>query len=218
MDLLFNKPTLKGSNKENKAPSVCDTAESTISLAMSDNTKSSFTSRSASPEPLKELRSNRSVSSVRTTSSMSNLVDGRLPIESNRTHLVWGCVAVGSSGMQKFVVRNKCDMKVSMKAVVNGINFRILKDHSESEPVTVLPLLLHPRESRPITVVFAPTAKGKVAERLNFYPISEDLQKQQSKSQRVILLGYGGHSSISIQNVAKDSTGKMWVSPIFAVL
>lgn len=219
--LLTNLPQRppKNLNKENKPPDNLSSAESLMSFAISDGSKSAFTSRSVSPckfegdsKPLRELQENRSLSSVRTASSLGNLVDGRLPIESNRTQLVWGCVMVGRSNTQEFVIRNKCNTKISLKAVVNGTNFRILKDHSESEPMSVLPMLLHPRESRSVTVMFMPSAEGKAMERLNFYPISEDLRVQQTKNQCVVLLGYGGHSSISIQNVAKDSTGKMWVS------
>ncbi|KAF5283610.1 hypothetical protein FQR65_LT13816 [Abscondita terminalis] len=170
-------------------------------------------------EPLKDSRNvSRDTAyldnsnSMHTASSLDSLPGGKLPIETNRIELIWGCVRVGKKKIQSFTLRNKSQNKLRLQISSSNTSFRILSDHSELESVSVLPILMYPAESRSFTVVFIPTIVGAIVGKLNFTPVSSELQMQQQKRQMLMMYGYGGHANVEIQNVLKDTNMKMWLS------
>lgn len=87
------------------------------------------------------------------------------------------------------------------------IEFKILKDRNEAEPLNALKMLLRPLESRTLAINFCPSAKGAFVGEVMFTPLDADLQ--QSKKQMIHLYGYGGHAWIDFSNnIIRDSTGK----------
>lgn len=87
------------------------------------------------------------------------------------------------------------------------MEFKLLKDRNESEPLNTLKMMLRPLESRTLAVNFCPSAKAAFAGVLDFAPLDADLQ--QTKRQMIFLYGYGGNASIEFHNnIARDATGK----------
>lgn len=162
-------------------------------------------SRQSSPQSIL----NKSSSSVHTESSWNS--NGKLPIESTKTELVWDCIKVGKSNFLTFVLRNRSQKRLKLSLSVTGSSFRILGDRSDSELLTSLSVLMHPLESKSFSVSFTPTAFGACVEQLNLQPF-ESSNIQISRNQRLMLYGYGGHANLEIQNVAKDIGKKLWLS------
>ncbi|GLV42137.1 spindle defective 2 [Carabus blaptoides fortunei] len=104
--------------------------------------------------------------------TLSYLQSGKLPIESTRTELIWGCVKPGKTISQEFILRNRCSQRVRLQATINGQGFKFIKDQTETG--TTLSLMLHSLESRTITVNFSPNSKGAAAAKLMFLPIEND--------------------------------------------
>lgn len=87
------------------------------------------------------------------------------------------------------------------------MEFKLLKDRNEAEPLSTLKMLLRPLESRTLAVSFCPSAKGVFIGALDFTPI--DVELQQAKRQMILMYGYGGHACIDLyNNIARDPTGK----------
>uniref|UniRef100_A0A1Y1K6B1 Uncharacterized protein n=1 Tax=Photinus pyralis TaxID=7054 RepID=A0A1Y1K6B1_PHOPY len=151
-------------------------------------------------------------SSVRTASSLDSLPGGKLPIETNRIELVWGCVRVGKRKIQNFILRNRSQNKLRLQMTSSNSCFRILSDHSELDSVSELSVFMHPSESRSFRVVFIPTSIGATVGQLRFSPATKKLEMQYQKKQVLHLYAYGGFTSVEIQDVLKDTNMKMWLS------
>ncbi|KAK4885536.1 hypothetical protein RN001_001807 [Aquatica leii] len=204
----------------------------TKSKKSSSNTKENFKqpktnsiqhlAKAKTHKPSEPLRDSRNVTrdtayldsttSIHTASSLDSLPGGKLPIETNRIELIWGCVRTGKRKIQNFTLRNKSQNKLRLQISSSNTCFRILSDHSDLESVSVLSILMYPAESRSFTVAFIPTSVGAVVGKLNFTPVGSELQMQQKKRQMLMMFGYGGHANIEVQNVLKDTNMKMWLS------
>lgn len=81
-----------------QTPSLNSTAKSTVISMASAETESSIPHRT---------QQDKSICSSRSGSALSRLPDGKLPIETTHTQLVWGCVKLGKSLTQEFAIRNR---------------------------------------------------------------------------------------------------------------
>lgn len=197
------RKTLSPNNLRNISPS-------TLKISPSRSGKYS-PSLMKSTSSLSNAAKSISPSSERSSSDHGSvhLINGKLPIETTKQELVWGCVKVGKSQNQKFVIRNRLLQRVRFQVTVANSAFKIVKE--ENEYVTTLPLLMHGMESRTIIINFTPNAKGAFFAKLCFSSI-ESYESENLKLQSVFLFGYGGHSHVNIEGVFKDSSGHMWLS------
>ncbi|XP_019768936.2 uncharacterized protein LOC109543585 [Dendroctonus ponderosae] len=147
----------------------------------------------------------------RSSSSLSSLPNGKLPIDSTVTELVWGCVKVDRSVTKQFLLRNKTPKTLRLQCCLSSHEFKIRKDiRSDSDQLTACKFVLHGHESRPLIISFTPTKIGAAFDELVFTPLDADLK--QTKKQCVRLWGYGGYVCSEYHNVSRDNTGKYWMS------
>ncbi|XP_018564946.1 uncharacterized protein LOC108906218 [Anoplophora glabripennis] len=145
------------------------------------------------------------------SSALTNLPHGKLPIESTKMELIWGCVKVDKCVTQEFLLRNKAPKRLCLQMSITGYDFKIRKENrQDSDPLSSAKILLHPYESRAIIVSFIPTKIGAAVDQLSFTSVDPNLQ--QTKKQSVMLFGYGGFGKVNILNLTKDMTGKFWLS------
>ncbi|RZB39286.1 hypothetical protein BDFB_002054 [Asbolus verrucosus] len=148
----------------------------------------------------------KSALSSRSSSSLSSLPNGKLPIATTRTEIIWGCIKPGKNASQDFVIKNKSSSRVGVKCSVSNPSFRLIKECSDMNFSSTMKVILHPYESRTLTVTFAPTTLGAAVDHLDFIPI--DPSQKQTVKQFVKLFGYGGHGSVTINDIIKDTSGK----------
>ncbi|VEN34237.1 unnamed protein product [Callosobruchus maculatus] len=172
-------------------------------------TKSTHSSLQSSPRSCQSQAS--TVPSRSTSSVLTSLPKGRLPIDSDRTELIWGCIKVGKSDTQEFRLRNKSSKKLGLQLVVTGQDYKIRKDNrQDSEPLTSFKTVMQPHEVKTITVSFIPTKMGAAVGQLNFTPIDHNLK---SVSNQIIKLwGYGGYTKVDYKNLSRDTSGRFWLS------
>ncbi|XP_044746131.1 uncharacterized protein LOC123307770 [Coccinella septempunctata] len=152
----------------------------------------------------------KSLTSLRSTSSLSNLPGGKLPIETTHCELVWGCVKAGKSETKQFTLRNKSASKVQIQCSISSPVFRIMQDRAEDSS-NCIKILLRAHETKSISVIFNPLSEGAAADEIVFSPCNMNLQ--QTKKQSIKLFGYGGSGSIEFKNkILKDSSGRHWLS------
>lgn len=115
-----NKQKRSPNNKENVCISTEDLSSSRESVL------GKLTSKSISPiGSVKSVESrqtpnmlvNKSLTSLRSGSSLSNLPDGKLPIEATKTELIWGCVKLGKSIVQVFMKTISIQYRLSQKSM-----------------------------------------------------------------------------------------------------
>ncbi|KAJ8975376.1 hypothetical protein NQ317_010021 [Molorchus minor] len=142
-----------------------------------------------------------SSSSTRSSSSLTSLPNGKLPIDSNREKLFG----------DDFILGNKTSKRLSLQMSILGHEFKIRKDsRPEGETLSVSKFILHPHESKPIFISYIPTKIGAAADEIVFTSLDPNLQ--QTKKQCIRLFGYGGYGKIDLYNLTKDTTGKYWQS------
>ncbi|XP_066150988.1 uncharacterized protein spd-2 isoform X2 [Euwallacea fornicatus] len=147
----------------------------------------------------------------RSSSSLTSLPNGKLPIESTVNELVWGCVKVDRSVTKHFMLRNKTSKTLRLQCTVSSYDFKLKKDNrSDSDHLSACKFVLHGNETRPLMVSFMPTKVGAATDELIFSPLDPNLK--QTKKQCVRLWGYGGFTTNEYQNVSRDNTGKYWMS------
>ncbi|KAL1502212.1 hypothetical protein ABEB36_007388 [Hypothenemus hampei] len=147
----------------------------------------------------------------RSSSSLTSLPNGKLPIESTVNELVWGCVKVDRCVTKQFLVRNKSTKTLRLQCTISTHDFKIRKDNRlDSDYLTACKFVLRAQESRPLILSFVPSKVGPAIDELCFTPL--DTHLKQTKKQCVYLWGYGGFISIEYQNVSRDNTGKYWLS------
>ncbi|KAL3286490.1 hypothetical protein HHI36_000995 [Cryptolaemus montrouzieri] len=151
----------------------------------------------------------KSLSSLRSTSSLSNLPGGKLPIKTTHCELVWGCVKAGKSETKQFTIRNKSSSKLRLQCSTSGPLFRIVQERAEDSSNSIK-FILHAHETKSISVVFNPLNEGAAADEIIFSPCDPNLQ--QAKKQSIKLFGYGGIGTVEFRNIAKDSAGRHWFS------
>ncbi|KAK9886219.1 hypothetical protein WA026_015738 [Henosepilachna vigintioctopunctata] len=147
----------------------------------------------------------KSQTSLRSTSSLSNLPGGKLPIETTHCELIWGCVKAGKSETKQFTIRNRSSNRLRIQCSITGPLFRIMVERGE-ESSSSIKLMLHAHETKKISVIFNPLTEGAAADEILFYPCDSNLQ--QSKKLSIKLFGYGGIGNVEIKNIIKDSTGR----------
>lgn len=152
----------------------------------------------------------KSLSSLRSGSSLSNLPDGKLPIQSSKAELIWGCVRVGKCVVKEFTLRNNSHNRLNIQATITGQDFKLVKSKYEVEMQTSMKIYLRGTESKAISVAFCPSKLAAAVGSLVFTPC--DLELQQTKKQLIHLFGYGGHASLHVCDVTKDTAGKLWLS------
>ncbi|EFA01435.2 uncharacterized protein LOC103312417 [Tribolium castaneum] len=157
-------------------------------------------------ENISPFDGDRTAVSSRSSSSLSSLPNGKLPIATTKTEVIWGCTKPGKNSLREFVVRNRSASRVGITCTVSNPSFRLHKDGSELNFTSVLKVILHPYESRPLCVTFAPTAVGAVVDNITFTPI--DPSHVQTTKQFIKLYGYGGYADVVVREIVKDTTGK----------
>lgn len=153
----------------------------------------------------------RLLSPSRSSSSLTSLPNGKLPIESTVSELVWGCVKVDRCVTKEFMLRNKTPKTLRLQCSLSTYEFKIRKDNrSDSDPLSACKFVLHGHESRPLIISYIPTKVGAAVDELVFTPLDTNLT--QTKKQCVRLWGYGGYTNIEYHNAIRDNTGKYWLS------
>ncbi|KAG5875605.1 hypothetical protein JTB14_009756 [Gonioctena quinquepunctata] len=154
--------------------------------------------------------STRKIGTSRASSTLTSLQNGKLPIETTKCDIIWGCVKVGKSVTQDFLIRNKSSKRIGLKLSLSGQDFKIRQENRlESEPIATTKIILHPHESKALIVSFIPSKVGAATDELNFTSLDPNLL--QTKKQCVRLFGYGGHGKIDFMNLTRDTTGKFWL-------
>ncbi|XP_057657757.1 uncharacterized protein LOC130894792 [Diorhabda carinulata] len=152
-----------------------------------------------------------SQTSSRASSAMSSLQNGKLPIETTKCELIWGCVKLGKSVTQEFIIRNRSAKKLGIQLSLTSQEFKIRKDNrNDSEPLSSNKILLHAHESKAIIISFVPTKRGAAVDDLIF--TSLDPNMTQTRKQSVRLFGYGGFFKVDFYNLTRDTAGKFWMS------
>jgi hypothetical protein len=152
----------------------------------------------------------KSALSVRSTSSLSSLPNGKLPMATTKTEIIWGCIKPGRNNSQDFIIRNRSSSRLGIQCSVSNPSFRLIKEGSELNFSSMIKVVLQPYESRTLSVTFAPTTLGAAVDNLNFTSI--DPNHKQTVKQFIRLYGYGGYGNIVIQKIIKDTTGKYLMS------
>lgn len=124
--------------------------------------------------------------------------DGKFPLKSNSSELVWECVKLRKSIKKSFVIKNTSEKRLSLKIDVYGPGFQIApRPESDS-------LVLQGNECRTISVTFCPTVVGKAIGKVVFRPTKhwpEDTQRS------VFLWAYGGNTDLQLQGVERGPVG-----------
>lgn len=106
--------------------------------------------------------SNGSPTSRSSSRALTSLPDGKLPIESTASELIWGCVKTDKCVTQEFSIRNKSAKRLCIQMAVTGHDYKIRKDNRfEADLLSSTKVILHPFESKIIIVSFVPTRVGK---------------------------------------------------------
>lgn len=151
-----------------------------------------------------------SVISSRSSSTLSSLPNGKLPIETTKQELIWGCVKPNRCVTQEFILRNRSSKSLRIQLAIPGHSFRIRKENRpDSDPLSSMKIVLHAHESRPIIVSFVPTNLGAAIDEIIVTPIDSHLE--QTKKQRIRLFGYGGFGNVEIVDITKDTQNKYWL-------
>ncbi|XP_017787185.1 PREDICTED: uncharacterized protein LOC108569927 [Nicrophorus vespilloides] len=165
-------------------------------------------SKSMSSREKNKENMNRSVHSMKSACSIETLSGVKNPLVCTKSELVYGCVKVGRVATEEFVVKNRSDHRMRFQLNSSNLNYKISK--LDADPMAMVNILLHPNECRQFTITFSPTTNGVQTGKLYFYPmIKGNIRKDQQ--QVINLFGYGGHSSIEMLSLPKDTSGKLWL-------
>lgn len=126
--------------------------------------------------------------------------DGKFPLKSNTSELIWECVKLRKSVSKSFVLKNTSEKKLSLKVVVIGPGFQIASGTDS--------LLLQGNECRTINVSFCPTILGKAAGKIIFRPTRnwpEDTERS------VNLWAYGGSTVLQLQGIERGPVGSAFL-------
>lgn len=124
--------------------------------------------------------------------------DGKFPLKSNTSELVWECVRLRKSVTKSLVIKNTSDKKLSLKVGVIGPGYQIASSCDSDS------LVLQGHECRTINVTFCPTIIGKAMGKLIFKPIKnwpEELERS------VYLWAYGGSTVLQLQGIERGPVG-----------
>ncbi|XP_023023082.2 uncharacterized protein [Leptinotarsa decemlineata] len=162
------------------------------------------------PHPLSPTSPSSSTTSSRASSALTSLQNGKLPIETTKCDMIWGCLKIGKSETKDFLIRNRSSKRLGLKLSLSGQEFKIRKDNRlDSEPISSSKIILHPHEAKVLFVSFIPTKVGAAADELIFTSLDPNLV--QTKKQCIRLFGYGGTGKVEFRNLTRDTTGKFWL-------
>ncbi|CAG9856039.1 unnamed protein product [Phyllotreta striolata] len=205
-----NQPTSndRSENKENIDAISSSSGDSSSTLQSKRSVElrlPSDTSLSASDVPTRDTNSKNTLDissrpSSRASSAMTSLPNDKLPLETSKCNVVWGCVKLGKSVTKEFVIRNRSSKKLHLQLSMQNRQFRLRKDCSnDSEPLNSMKMSLHAHESKSVIVSFIPKEIGAALGELYFTSLHP--QFIQTKKQCVKLFGYGGLVKVDFQNL-----------------
>lgn len=124
--------------------------------------------------------------------------DGKFPLKSNTSELVWECVKLRKSITKSFVIKNISEKKLSLRVGVTGPGFQL----ASSSDVDLL--VLQGNECRTINITFCPTMIGKAIGKVVFRPSKnwrEDIERS------VNLWAYGGSTVLQLKGLERGPVG-----------
>lgn len=124
--------------------------------------------------------------------------DGKFPLKSNTSELVWECVKLRKSVTKWFVIKNTSEKKLGMKIVVVGPGFQI------ASGIETDSIVLQGHECRTINVAFCPTIIGKAIGKIMFKP-TKNWSEETERS--VSLWAYGGSTTLQLQGIERGPVG-----------
>lgn len=128
--------------------------------------------------------------------------DGKFPLKSNTSELVWECVKLRKSVTKSLVIKNTSDKRLSLKVGVVGPGYQIASSCDSDS------LVLQGNECRTINVTFCPTIIGKAMGKLTFKPIKnwpEEIERS------VYLWAYGGSTVLQLQGIERGPVGSSFL-------
>ncbi|XP_055315088.1 uncharacterized protein LOC129575454 isoform X2 [Sitodiplosis mosellana] len=128
--------------------------------------------------------------------------DGKFPLKSNTSELVWECVKLRKSVTKLFVIKNTSEKKLGLKIVVVGPGFQIVSG-IEADSV-----ILQGHECRTINVAFCPTVIGKAIGKIIFKP-TKNWSEETERS--VCLWAYGGSTALQLQGIERGPVGSSFL-------
>lgn len=128
--------------------------------------------------------------------------DGKFPLKSNTSELVWECVKLRKSVTKSFVIKNTSEKKLGLKIVVVGPGFQIVSG-IEADAV-----ILQGHECRTINVAFCPTIIGKAIGKIIFKP-TKNWSEETERS--VCLWAYGGSTALQLQGIERGPVGSSFL-------
>lgn len=128
--------------------------------------------------------------------------DGKFPLKSNTSELVWECVKLRKSVTKSFVIKNTSEKKLGLKIIVVGPGYQIVSG-IEADSV-----ILQGHECRTINVAFCPTIIGKAIGKIIFKP-TKNWSEETERS--VCLWAYGGSTALQLQNVERGPVGSSFL-------
>lgn len=124
--------------------------------------------------------------------------DGKFPLKSNTSELVWECVKLRKSVIKSFVIKNISEKKLSLKIGVIGPGFQL------SSATDTDSMVLQGNECRTINISFCPTVIGKAIGKVVFRP-SKNWPDDNERS--VFLWAYGGSTVLQLQGLERGPIG-----------
>lgn len=128
--------------------------------------------------------------------------DGKLPLKSSTSELVWECIKLRKSVTKSFVIKNTSEKKLGLKIIVIGPGFQIVSG-IESDSV-----VLQGHECRTINVSFCPTIIGKAIGKIVFKP-TKNWSEETERS--VCLWAYGGSTALQLQGIERGPVGSSFL-------
>lgn len=207
----FTSEPDKNVNSENISFSLPVSKDSSYNSDHSENEAMKLICNKENVNSLNTNTSPSSRTSSRASSALTSLPNGKLPIETSKCDLIWGCVKLGKSVTQEFMIRNKSAKRLGLQLTLCSQEFKLRKDNrNDSQPLGSNKIILHPHESKSVIVSFIPTQIGAAIDELYFTSLDSNIN--QIKKQCVRLFGYGGSLKVDFRNLTRDTTGKFWLS------
>ncbi|XP_031620090.1 uncharacterized protein LOC116338772 isoform X2 [Contarinia nasturtii] len=128
--------------------------------------------------------------------------DGKFPLKSNTSELVWECIKLRKSVTKTFVIKNTSEKKLSLKMNVVGPGFQI------ASGTDVDSVALQGNECRTIAITFCPTVIGKAIGRVIFKPTKHWPEETE---RAVNLWAYGGSTVLQLQGVERGPVGSSFL-------
>lgn len=155
--------------------------------------------RSTLPEV---LRTDKRCNSQCSTHSEFTQNDGKFPLKSNTSELVWECVRLRKNVVKSFVIKNTSEKRLNLKVIVIGPGFQITSGADAGL------FILQGNECRTISVSFCPTIIGKAIGKIVFKPTKNWLEETERS---VHLWAYGGSTTLQLQGIERGPIGSSFL-------